>query len=110
MGEEIASPSGSEIRWAHQLSWKAVEGQALYQAFDKEGQIWGLGQVQRKASHVHRVYWWGRGYTEQENNHPEWPDYTLCLPLIMLSYWSAGLLEEKKRHKLSVAGGVIKNL
>ena len=49
-------------------------------------------------------------YRKQENNHPEWPDYTLCLPLIMLSYWSAGLIEEKKRHKLSVAGGVIKNL
>ena len=35
-GGEIAGHWGSEIRWAHYLSWKAVEGHTPHQLFDKE--------------------------------------------------------------------------
>ena len=65
---------------------------------------WGLGQVYSKAKHVSRVQVKlalveQQDYREQENNHPEWPGYTLCLPLIVLSYWSAGLIGKKKKKK-----------
>ena len=65
---------------------------------------WGLGQVYSKAKHVSRVQVKlalveQQDYREQENNHPEWPGYTLCLPLIVLSYWSAGLIGKKKKQQ-----------
>ena len=70
-----------DIRWAHQLPGKPVEGHTPHHPLWQAVISWGLGQVCRKVSHVHKM--WvkqalvGQGmYREQENSHLEWPDHT----------------------------------
>ena len=70
-GGAVVSPRGSEIRGAHQLSWKVVEGHAPHHPFEKKIKS-GASDKYIEKPVVYRTYWWGR----EENSHPEWPDHT----------------------------------